>query len=159
MRSCRKCQAPIPVRAKVGGTLRNLQRRKFCLQCSPFGSHNTKADDPARPSRTSAREDARRAWALSAKRAMDRAREMKAELVAMSGGRCSRCPYDRYLGALEFHHRDPSTKKFSLAVGNLRGKPREVVLEEWRKCVLLCANCHREVEDAERRGAPLVCEG
>ena len=60
------------------------------------------------------------------------------------GGRCSRCGYDRCGEALEFHHRDPSQKDFG--VSN-RGYTRswEAVREEIEKCVLLCANCHREV--------------
>ena len=48
---------------------------------------------------------------------------------------CSKCGYDNYIGALDFHHLDPATKS---------GKVTTV--EEARKCVLLCANCHREAE-------------
>jgi hypothetical protein len=72
-------------------------------------------------------------------------RRTKARLVAEAGGRCTLCGYDRHLGALEFHHRDPSEKRFSLSV---RGVTRSIesLREEARKCVLLCANCHAEVE-------------
>jgi hypothetical protein len=56
--------------------------------------------------------------------------------------RCQRCGYDRYLGALDFHHRDPETKELNLARG---GKGVDVLCEEAKKCDLLCANCHREV--------------
>jgi transposase-like protein len=72
-------------------------------------------------------------------------RRVKERLVAESGGSCSLCGYDRYLGALEFHHLDPATKDFNLS---LRGVTRsmERLRAEVRKCVLLCANCHAEVE-------------
>ncbi len=39
----------------------------------------------------------------------------KTELVKTLGGKCKICGYKRYIGALDFHHLDPSKKKFSLA--------------------------------------------
>jgi hypothetical protein len=84
---------------------------------------------------------------------------MKTILVAEAGGRCAVCGYDRHLGALAFHHLDPLEKRFeinakgvALALNTLR--------EEAKKCVLLCANCHAEVErgaialPATVRGSP-----
>ena len=74
-----------------------------------------------------------------------RRRQVKALLVAEAGGRCALCGYERYMGALEFHHVDPSTKSFTLGrVGVARSLER--AREEARKCVLLCSNCHAEVE-------------
>jgi 5-methylcytosine-specific restriction endonuclease McrA len=72
-------------------------------------------------------------------------RNAKETLVAELGGRCAICGYDRYVGALEFHHRDPSEKRFGLSV---RGITRSIATlrEEASKCVLLCSNCHAEVE-------------
>lgn len=62
------------------------------------------------------------------------------------GNRCGICGYNRCSRALGFHHLDPQTKRFNFAVrGNTRSWKRNV--EELRKCVLLCANCHMEVED------------
>jgi len=74
-----------------------------------------------------------------------RRRRLKQVLVDEAGGRCMPCGYNRYVGALEFHHRDPDTKEFGF--GN-RGLTRslEAVRAEAAKCVLLCANCHSEVE-------------
>jgi hypothetical protein len=74
-----------------------------------------------------------------------RRRKVKRLLVEESGGECALCGYDRCYDALEFHHRDPSTKSFGLAQ---RGVTRAIaqVREEAKKCVLLCANCHAEVE-------------
>lgn len=72
-------------------------------------------------------------------------RRKKAKLVAEAGGRCVLCGYDRCLAALEFHHRDRRTKSFGLS---LRGLTRSIekCRAEAAKCVLLCANCHAEVE-------------
>jgi transposase len=74
-----------------------------------------------------------------------RRRKVKAILVQEAGGRCKLCGYDRYVGALQFHHLDPAEKRFSLSTdGVTRSLARARV--EAEKCVLLCANCHAEVE-------------
>jgi predicted transcriptional regulator len=74
-----------------------------------------------------------------------RRRRAKAILVDEAGGRCRVCGYDRCRAALQFHHLDPSTKRFQIAEGGrVRGMDR--LREEAGRCVLLCANCHAEVE-------------
>ena len=60
------------------------------------------------------------------------------------GGKCEVCGYDRCIKALEFHHLDPNEKEFTIS--NERIKIKEAI-EESTKCVMLCANCHREVHD------------
>ena len=72
-------------------------------------------------------------------------RDAKDQLVRAAGGRCVLCAYDRCLGALQFHHTDRKTKLFGLAMKG-RTMSFEKLLAEARKCVLLCANCHAEVE-------------
>lgn len=73
-----------------------------------------------------------------------RRRKIKQQAVDYKGGKCQQCGYDKCVGALDFHHRDPSEKDFSIAaLGNCRAW--EVVKKELDKCDLLCANCHREV--------------
>ena len=49
------------------------------------------------------------------------------------------------MGALQFHHRDGNGKAFGLAEGGLT-RSLEALRGEAAKCVLLCANCHSEVE-------------
>jgi transposase len=74
-----------------------------------------------------------------------RRQKVKEILVRDAGGRCALCGYDRHVGALEFHHLDPADKRFSLShMGTARSLER--ARDEVRKCVLLCANCHAEVE-------------
>ena len=64
--------------------------------------------------------------------------------VEYKGKKCQRCGYDRCLEALEFHHLDPTQKDFNISSkGYTRSWKR--VQEELEKCVMLCANCHREV--------------
>jgi hypothetical protein len=74
-----------------------------------------------------------------------RRRKVKEILVADAGGRCTVCGYDRHVGVLQFHHRDPAEKRFSLSEAGL-ARSLERAREEARKCVLLCANCHTELE-------------
>jgi transposase-like protein len=72
-------------------------------------------------------------------------RKVKRLLVEEAGGACVLCGYDRFAPALQFHHVDPATKRFALSregVTRSLAKARE----EAQKCVLLCANCHAEVE-------------
>jgi hypothetical protein len=71
---------------------------------------------------------------------------LKETLVKEAGGRCVLCGYDRELGALHFHHLDPSNKRFQISnYGITYGLER--ARAEAKKCVLLCGNCHAEVEN------------
>ena len=85
--------------------------------------------------------------------------EMKIRAIALKGGKCCLCGYSRCLRALEFHHVDPSVKDFTIATFISREFYRsgwdatgltdfvwKKVERELTKCVLLCSNCHREVE-------------
>lgn len=71
-------------------------------------------------------------------------RRMKRRLVEAAGGQCVICGYNRYYGSLEFHHVDPATK--TLKLGGAVAYSLARGLEEIKKCVLLCGNCHPEVE-------------
>jgi hypothetical protein len=73
-----------------------------------------------------------------------RVRKMKALLVAENGGRCSRCGYSKCLRALQFHHVDPVGKLFPISGGS---KSLDRLREEVKKCILVCANCHGEIEE------------
>lgn len=74
-----------------------------------------------------------------------RRRRVKKKLVDEAGGRCALCGFDEHPAALQFHHVDPSSKAFHLAEGGMtRGIAKSRA--EMQKCVLLCANCHAQVE-------------
>jgi len=77
---------------------------------------------------------------------LNRRRKVKAILVQEAGGACALCGYSRCIGALHFHHRDPMTKAFGVSgLGVTRSIER--ARAEASKCVLLCSNCHAEVEN------------
>jgi hypothetical protein len=69
---------------------------------------------------------------------------VRAQVIADAGGRCVICGYGSSPAALQFHHLDPGTKEFTLRNGDTRSLER--MRAEAAKCVLLCANCHAEVE-------------
>lgn len=75
-----------------------------------------------------------------------RRRKVKQILAQEAGGRCSICGYNRCIGALEFHHLDPAEKRLGFSYGGLAHGLANL-REEAKKCVLLCANCHAEVEN------------
>jgi hypothetical protein len=87
-------------------------------------------------------------------RVQRRRRQLKETIVEEAGGACRLCGYSAYLGALHFHHLDPESKRFGLAQGGLT-RSIETLRVEARKCVLLCSNCHAEVEGGHRA---LPCE-
>jgi hypothetical protein len=74
-----------------------------------------------------------------------RRKRVKERLVQLLGGACERCSYSRCLRALSFHHRDRLTKEFSLARN--ANFAWDKLVAEAMKCVLLCSNCHMEIED------------
>lgn len=75
---------------------------------------------------------------------MDRKRIYKERLVEKFGNKCEKCGYDKCIGALEFHHVDPSTKDL-----NFKDIMRNASFEKMEKavdgCILLCSNCHKEI--------------
>lgn len=73
-------------------------------------------------------------------------RHLKALLVREAGGECLLCGYSRHPRALEFHHIRPADKGFALSRSGITSS-LEALRREARKCVLLCSNCHAEVED------------
>jgi transposase len=75
-----------------------------------------------------------------------RRRRMKATLVSEAGGVCVICGYASNMRALHFHHVDPGEKRIEI---NAKGVALslEKLRAEARECVLLCSNCHAEVED------------
>ena len=78
--------------------------------------------------------------------------ELKRKCVEYKGGRCQVCGYSKSLDALEFHHIDKSKKSFSISdvFREIHGVSWDTVREELDKCILVCANCHRDMHSSER---------
>ena len=149
--ACIACGRQFPAKMLIDGKTRSLYRRSFCLECSPFGGHNTSktplglrsTEEAARARRDRRREQFRRSL-------RKRRRKRKLDLVSAYGGRCVDCGYATCPEALQFHHRDPSTKEFGL--GKFSGSLARLI-KEAAKCDLLCANCHRVRHALEARSS------
>jgi transposase len=74
-----------------------------------------------------------------------RRRRVEETLAEEAGGRCALCGYDRYLGALQLHHLDAAGKSVGIAYARVARSPDRSRAEA-ATCVLLCGNCHAEVE-------------
>jgi len=175
MRTCAKCGNHFPIRAKIDGKVRNLQSRKYCLVCSPFGQHNTSKLNKKNnfislkelPTEkicskceqklsivdfgVHKRKRDQKYFIFSyckkcdSGRLIAKKRQIKQKAVKYKGGRCEICGYRRSLRSLHFHHKDPQKKEF--AISRMTKISESKLKAELDKCVLLCGNCHGEVHE------------
>lgn len=73
-------------------------------------------------------------------------KQRKLNLVILHGSKCIICGYCKCPQALEFHHLDPTTKQFGISAAGLC-RSLSKAIDEASKCILVCANCHRELEN------------
>lgn len=78
-------------------------------------------------------------------------KNLKKKIIEAMGGCCQCCGYNRCPDALALHHLDPEEKNISL--GGIRASPRKwkEVVEELKKCILVCHNCHSEIHAGYRK--------
>jgi hypothetical protein len=69
----------------------------------------------------------------------------KHRIVKAFDDKCGICGYDKCNNSLTLHHINPETKEFSF--NRIRANPKswKKIVNELRKCVMLCANCHNEI--------------
>ena len=77
--------------------------------------------------------------------------------LAYKRNKCQCCGYQKFRGALEFHHVDPTEKDFGISQDGYT-RSWEKVKEELDKCVLVCSNCHREIHEGITK-CPELIEG
>jgi hypothetical protein len=145
VRLCRLCSQPIPAKIRVDGKAHSLQNRKYCLACSPYKAHNTRplTEPWTGVSRQERSPEAERAKFRRYQRKERRKRKQR--LVQMAGGCCLICGYNKDCpAAYAFHHRNPEEKLFDIGRRGILRRWEEL-LEEVKKCVLLCCRCHAEV--------------
>lgn len=71
-------------------------------------------------------------------------KRLKIALVEANNHKCAYCGLEDHYQIYDFHHVNPETKLFQIS-GCTKGKDK--IVEEAKKCVMLCANCHRKVEN------------
>jgi hypothetical protein len=73
----------------------------------------------------------------------------KLKAIALLGGKC-KCG-ESHPAALQFHHKDPNTKLFPVTTKQMttpKRFPWDMIIEEVKKCELLCSNCHAKHHSA-----------
>ena len=70
---------------------------------------------------------------------------LKSRSVYVLGGECQICGYNRCNKALEFHHLNAQEKDFTIS--KVANRSWDSLEKELKKCILVCANCHREIHD------------
>lgn len=67
----------------------------------------------------------------------------KANLISLFDGKCCLCGFNAFQEALEFHHVNPEEKELKLSSNIMVSLDKQIA--EARKCILVCANCHRGI--------------
>lgn len=161
MPACRRCGHVFGDRVKINGVTKIVNTRKFCLDCSPYGAHNTSPTlgaplDENRPRRCKCGETRpekfygrKRYFCASCHCQYTlRTRDQKRTyIIARLGGKCAWCGFDKYRSCLDVHHVDPSMKD---------PKSRQMAQWSYKKidkelegCILLCKICHTAHHNGE----------
>lgn len=77
-------------------------------------------------------------------------RENKLKAIEYLGGRCAHCKQIFPTCVYDFHHIDPLTKEKSIGL-LLSNNWSEKIIYEIKKCLLLCANCHRILHHVRKK--------
>lgn len=157
-KACKKCGKHIPANVWIDGKKRNLQKRRYCFDCSPFGRHNTSQLEKI-PDRLNQKcVDCGKKYKRNGIRCplcyfQKRKKEVIQRIDDIVGLECWLCGYNKTRRNLCFHHMNEQTKLFQLTTRETMLK-WERVLAEMKKCILVCANCHGEIHEGiivERR--------
>ena len=132
--SCKHCKNPLPD-SKSG-----RKRRKDKLFCSQVCHDKDKYLRSSKQSKQFKDDYGLNKYTI---KGIDK----KLKLIEIFGGKCEKCGYDKNIAAFDFHHIDSFIKSFEIKVQYLNYKSDDEILEEALKCMLLCANCHRELHN------------
>ncbi len=163
MKNCKDCGKEIQRYEVIDGVTKDWgSRRRYCVDCSPRGNngHKKNMDKSTNTKQCKVCEQ----WlpytskffnpragrkdlysickTCKSKSTIDSQRQFKIDCIEYAGGHCKICGYDKYAGALAFHHLNPATKDFKIS-----GKYNlnDVIKKELDKCVLVCSRCHDEI--------------
>lgn len=164
---CDKCGNEFPTSAIIDGKVRKLGARRFCLDCSPFGSNNVRDLTQYIPGKRKCsickeiKDEidfytagnhylSSHCKECSVKHTKQRTKQKKKQCIDYLGGKCLGCNATTEtlnINAFSFHHRDPKEKSFEICRHlNLKWS---TLKNELDKCDLLCLNCHVTKYDEE----------
>ena len=162
---CKKCGVDFNVRQMLDGKWKVLQRRNYCLDCSPFGTRpGRKSNGSQHPdgqstcctclikqdntqfymSRRDGNGEKKMRYECKSclkKYFTERYIQTKVDAINLFGDKCHDCGITYPRQVYDFHHVDESTKLYDWR--HMRQIAKEKREAELKKCVMLCANCHR----------------
>lgn len=161
MRYCKLCNEVIPYKVIVDGKDICCSKRLYCIKCNPIGVRAIWRGKKTTPKTIKGKRTLvktkftcnscgieynhkTRNKICSKCRSKKIRNEHKKQAVIYLGGKCGLCNYNKCISVLSFHHKDPTTKAFTLSWN--WSKPWEILKKELDKCQLVCANCHGEIE-------------
>ena len=143
----------------------DIRGRKMCWICKPYNSSNNKTLE-TRENKVCPRcnqnllieqfyfksATGRRTRTTYCKKCIidynyERELKFKINIIKLKGGKCSKCGYNKNISALEMHHLDRNEKEFNFAY---KSAMTNDLLKELDKCILVCSNCHREIENPDK---------
>lgn len=148
---CKKCHVRFSCNKWIEGKKKNLANRSYCLDCSPFKSHNTRKLHIGNKCVLARCKTCGKNYAKGHGRYKEECNscrvsawrvKIKKEIVEIAGGGCKICGYCKCISALEFHHLDTSKKEFNISKFS---SSKSRIIEETKKCILICCRCHREI--------------
>lgn len=153
MKTCELCKSQFKTRIKIDGKLRNLQSRKFCLICSPFGYHNTSKIGPRLVNGTFVRYEIYRKTLPSRQeylneynrkhkhKSRNRSRHLRKLAILKLGSKCSLCEFSDYR-ALHLDHINSDGK---IERKQYRQSMYRSIVDGNRTDIqLICANCKKK---------------
>jgi hypothetical protein len=164
MRICESCKGKIPKHIWVDGKKRYTSvHRKFCFECSPFGSHNTKSAKALNEDKDfdengnrlydvrvcpeCGKKHRKRGYVCQTCVFNKKLKKTIDKVKGITGDSCWICGYNKTFRGLAFHHLDRDLKDFGLSSRELAGYAWSRVEAELKKCVLVCHNCHVEIHE------------
>jgi len=142
MKKCQCCGNNIPTSIIINGIRKRIKGRKLCLDCSPYGAHNTKPNPRAeyRNCVICGKEISTRRKKCVVCQVRLRRLRLKIKAIEYLGGKCQKCGWQGHIAGFTFHHINPEEKEFEIKDFNKHSWNK--VQTELDKCVLLCLICH-----------------
>lgn len=76
--------------------------------------------------------------------------QTKLAIVKSCGGKCACCDYDKHQHTFDWHHLNPKEKEYDISYILHRRRSMDTFVTELKKCIMVCANCHREIHAGVR---------